>query len=77
MVMQLPQCALSVCSFTQVPVQLVKPALQAHTPPMHVVPVAPAGHWVTQSPQWLLSLFSSTQAPLQLVSRLGHAHTPP
>ena len=55
---QLPQWALSDCSFTHAPLQLVYPALQAmpHVPPAHTaVPFAGGGQALLQAPQFWVS----------------------
>jgi hypothetical protein len=62
-----PQFWASVCSATQRPLQLVKPASQAtpHTAAVQVAaPLAGAGHFIPQAPQFRGSDWSSRQAPL-------------
>jgi len=63
---------MSVCKLTQLPVQLVKPALQAipQTPMAQTaVPLLVGGAHIKQlTPQCLGSLLGSTQAPPQAMS---------
>ena len=63
-----PQCWASVSSFTQTPLQSVKPALQTmpHAEAEQVAtPLAGTGHFIPHAPQLWVSVVSSTQAPLQ------------
>jgi hypothetical protein len=76
-----PQLLLSVCVFTQVPEQLVCPALHIivegrHVPAVHV---CPAGQTLPQAPQLLTSVWVLTQRPPHSVSapvHIGAAHVP-
>jgi hypothetical protein len=72
MVVQLPQCAGSVCVLTQRVPQAVVPAGQAH---VAFTQVLPAGHGLPQVPQLRLSERRLTQMPLQLVSPGLHVRT--
>jgi len=63
-----PQLSASVASFTQTPLQLVKPASQTmpHVAAVQVAtPLAGTGHFIPQAPQFWVSVCSFTQAPLQ------------
>ena len=69
--LHVPQLAVSVCRFLQLPEQLVVPVVQAQLPALQVWPLA-AEHVVVHEPQCDESLVKSTQAPEHAVCPVGH-----